>query len=161
MNVSVEQKTPQQHVVKVKRLETWAKLPVQSDELASGFDLYLHEVDTTMIHKTDGTVTWYRTGLAMEPPAQSYFLLYPRSSLSKTDYWLANGVGVLDFSFRNEVLVALRTYPAPFKPKPLDLPGRYVQIIPTPLLAPHFKFEEAEELQSTQRTGGFGSTGLK
>lgn len=48
----------------------------------------------------------YRTGIYLEPQSEfCYFLLYPRSSISKYNLQLANSVGVIDTSYRGEVLV--------------------------------------------------------
>lgn len=145
-------------VVKVKLLEPWAKMPTRGEPGAAGWDVALFEPQ-----KRDGNVTYFRTGIAVEPPVGVKLLLYPRSSLSKTDYWLANGVGVIDTSYRGEILVALRTYPN-FQPQPL-VPGKtYVQLVPEICLATQLnrsiKFAETQgELSQTIRgSGGFGST---
>jgi len=143
--------------LKVKKLEPWAILPQRSDEMSSGWDIHIHEV-----FKVEGNVTFYRTGLAFEPPYDHYLLAYPRSSLSKTDYWLANSVGVLDVTYRGEVLIALRTYPPPFQPRALTLPGRYVQVVPQQFITSNFEIVESAELSATERGDkGFGSSGVK
>jgi deoxyuridine 5'-triphosphate nucleotidohydrolase len=142
---------------KIKLLEPWATMPLRKEDGAAGWDIRLHQ-----ILKVDGGVTFFRTGIAIEPPSGMNGLLFPRSSLAKTDYWLANGVGVIDNSYRGELLVALRTYPAPFSPRPLHLPADYVQYVPQCCLASNGNVvltQTNDSLSTTQRgAGGFGST---
>ena len=101
-------------------------------------------------------VRYYRTGIRVSPFHGWYFDLVPRSSISKTGYMLANSVGVIDRSYRGEVLVALRKVD-PDAPA-LEFPCRLVQLIPRPII--HVEFEEVDDLEDTSRgEGGFGSTG--
>jgi len=172
-------------ILKVKRLEPWAKLPQRAEDGSVGFDVYLHEPVRSESVTYDGRkgAVVYRTGLAIEPPEGYYFLLCARSSLTKTGWFLANGVGVIDPSYRGELLVAL--YPPSLSPlplrgsasptgvpervayceenhQPLDLPGRYCQLIPQRFDSPFIQVLECDDLSSTQRgSGGFGSTGLR
>jgi dUTP pyrophosphatase len=99
----------------------------------------------------------YATGISVRPPPGFYFDLVARSSLSKTGYMLANGIGIIDRDYTGEILVALRKID---KDAPdLVLPAKIVQLIPRrwydmiPVEAP------AEGLPKTDRgDGGFGST---
>ena len=128
--------------------------PVKTHEDDSGADLFIYKEA-----KREGCVVYYHTGLAFEPPPNKHILIYPRSSLSKTDWWLANSVGVVDNTYRGEVLLAFRTYPAPFEPRPLTLPGRYVQMFVEDI-PQSAKFVPVDSLAETIRgSGGFGSTG--
>lgn len=98
----------------------------------------------------------YRTGIQVSPPHGWYFDLVPRSSITKTGYMLANSVGVIDRSYRGEILVPLVKVD-PEAPD-LEFPIRLVQLVPRPIV--HFPFVEKESLSSTSRgAGGFGSTG--
>ena len=101
-------------------------------------------------------VRYYRTGIRVSPLHGWYFDLVPRSSISKTGYMLANSVGVIDRSYRGEVLVALRKMD-PDAPD-IEFPCRLVQLVPRPII--HLEFEEVDEFDETERgSGGFGSTG--
>ena len=101
-------------------------------------------------------VRYYRTGIRVSPLHGWYFDLVPRSSISKTGYMLANSVGVIDRSYRGEVLVPLRKVD-PDAPD-LEFPCRLVQLIPRPII--HVEFEELDDLDETARgDGAFGSTG--
>ena len=129
-------------------------MPIRCGKGNVGWDVHLHE-----IKNTTGQVEFYRTGIAIEPPPGYYFLMFPRSSLSKTDYIMANGVAVLDPCFTGEVLVALRKC-CP-DARPLELPGRYVQLVPQQFFSDNLEAVPADELSSTERgAGGFGSTGV-
>ena len=139
--------------LKVKLLEPWAKLPTRAESTAVGFDVYIHEPKETI-----NGVTFYRTGIAIEPPQGMYFLLYPRSSLSKTGWMMANSVGVIDSSYRGELLVALHKTADAVQ---LTLPGRYAQLVPQMYMSHTIPVLEVKELTSTERgTGGYGSTGI-
>ena len=137
---------------------TWSKVkkeaqrPYKANPTDSGWDLTLLEKI-----KEVGDVEYYSTGIKICPDFGWYFDLVPRSSLSKTDYMLANSVGVIDRSYVGEIIVPLRRMNQ--NPKPLELPARYVQIIPRPII--HGSILEVDTLEDTLRgEGGFGSSGL-
>ena len=48
------------------------------------------------------------TGISVEPPAGYYVEVVARSSLSKTDFILANSVGIIDPDYRGRIRLALR-----------------------------------------------------
>ena len=48
------------------------------------------------------------TGVSVEPPAGYYLEVVARSSLSKTDFILANSVGIIDPDYRGRIRLALR-----------------------------------------------------
>ena len=96
----------------------------------------------------------YGTGLAMEIPIHHVGLLFPRSSISKTDLRLANAVGVIDSGYRGEIILKF------------DLSGgilykvgdRIAQLMLVPI--PSINFVEVVNLPKSDRdTGGFGSSG--
>tara|TARA_Y100001973_G_scaffold106046_1_gene181736 strand:- start:5174 stop:5590 length:417 start_codon:yes stop_codon:yes gene_type:complete len=96
----------------------------------------------------------YGTGLAMEIPIHHVGLLFPRSSISKTDLRLANAVGVVDSGYRGEIILKF------------DLSGgilykvgdRIAQLMLVPI--PSINFVEVVNLPRSDRdTGGFGSSG--
>lgn len=140
----------------VHPLFRWAKvLPnavAPSKEFASdsGFDLTL--IDRSKQH---GAVQFFRTGVRVQPAFGWYFDLVPRSSIAKSGYMLANGVGIIDRAYVGEILVPLVKVD-PNAPD-LELPARLVQIIPRQIVAA--ELVEVEDLDNTARgSGGFGST---
>ena len=48
------------------------------------------------------------TGISVEPPEGYYVEVVARSSLSKTDFILANSVGIIDPDYRGRIRLALR-----------------------------------------------------
>lgn len=119
----------------------------------SGYDL-------TIIHKLkqSGMTSFYDTGISIQPDFGWYAEVYPRSSLSKTGYMLANSVGIIDRSYRGNIIVALIKID---NTKPdLELPFRAVQIIFKPVH--HLRAIEMQKLEKTERDDkGFGSTNEK
>ena len=88
----------------------------------------------------------------------SYYL-YPRSSISKTDFMMANSVGIIDAGYRGNIMAKIRN---------MNLEGiskvsendKMFQIC-APDLKP-IKIELVNELSETSRgDGGFGSTNKK
>jgi dUTP pyrophosphatase len=132
-------------------LRVEAVAPFKARVSDSGYDL-------TVIRrvKQHGTVTLFGTGLSVRPPYGWYFDVVPRSSIIKSGYLSANSVGVIDRSYRGEIMVPLLKID-PDAPD-LELPARVAQMIPRPIV--HLSPIARETLNSTQRgTGGFGSTG--
>lgn len=84
---------------------------------------------------------------------QSYYLL-PRSSLAKTDFQLANSIGLIDAGYVGNILAKVRGFSTQDS---IAFPeGSYFQIV-SPDLKP-IKVCIVDELQSSSRTSGFGST---
>lgn len=92
---------------------------------------------------------------ALEP---SPYCLYARSSIYKTNFILANNVGIIDTGYRGNLCAALHN----------KLSNSYSQVkmgtrmtqICMPDLSPNFHVRLVNKLSDTSRgTGGFGSTG--
>ena len=117
----------------------------------SGFDLVLIK----KIKEQNGVI-WYDTGIAVQPPKGYYFELVGRSSISKSGWMLANNIGIIDASYRGNIMVAMVRVveDAP----EIEIPSRLVQIIPRQLALMNPR--EVDELTDTLRgEGGFGSSG--
>lgn len=136
---------------KFKKTLPDAVTPSKAHPDDSGFDLHLIKK-----LKEENGVVWYTTGLAVAPPQGYYFELVGRSSISKSGYMLANNIGIIDASYRGDLMVALiKVNPA--APE-LQMPCRLVQLIPRSLILMEAK--EVTELDATARgAGGFGSSG--
>ena len=144
-------------VVRVKKLDARAELPVFGSEFAAGADLRAClDGDLTI---APGQTALIHTGLALEIPAGYAGLVYARSGLaSKRGLAPANKVGVIDADYRGEVMVALHNHGA--EDQTIGHGERIAQLVVTPFLA--VDYEEADELTDTARgAGGFGSTGTK
>jgi len=139
--------------VRIKKLSENAIIPTYAKEGDAGMDLVATSI------KFDGTQITYGTGLAIEIPEGFVGLIFPRSSIRKTDLSLSNSVGVIDSGYRGEIQ-------ATFNQKSLSKDGqilygvgdRIMQIMIIP--HPPVQFIEVNELSDTLRgEGGFGSTG--
>jgi len=139
--------------VKIKKLSPDAVIPSYAKSGDAGMDLVATSI------KFDGTQITYGTGLAIEIPEGFVGLVFPRSSIRKTDLSLSNSVGVIDSGYRGEIQ-------ATFNQKSLSKDGqilygvgdRICQLMIIP--HPHVDFIEVQELNNTERgEGGFGSTG--
>jgi dUTPase len=129
-----------------------AVAPSKTRVTDSGYDLtlvkYLHSI---------GSIHYYDTGVQVEPPFGVAFYLMARSSLTKTGFGLANSVGVIDRTYRGNIIVPLvRLDP---KADSIWPPLKVVQLVP--LLTGHFDSDvvRSEDLSKTNRAEkGFGST---
>jgi dUTP pyrophosphatase len=140
--------------VKIKKLHSDAVIPTYAKSGDAGIDL----VATSM--KLDGTQITYGTGLAMEIPEGFVGLVFPRSSIRKTDLSLSNSVGVIDSGYRGEIQATFnqRSLSSQSGSFLYGIGDRIMQIIIVPY--PPIEFEEVTELNNTERgAGGFGSTG--
>ncbi len=143
--------------VKVKRLHPKAVIPKYAKDGDAGMDL----VATEIISNTTFDVT-YGTGIAMEIPKGYVGLVFPRSSIRKTDLSLTNCVGVIDSGYRGEIQA---TFKKVFGKNDVRLDeldykvgDRIAQIMIIPY--PSVTFVEVDELSQTDRgEGGFDSTG--
>lgn len=137
----------------VEKTRPDAVLPEKAHPDDSGFDLTLLGVAKPF----ENGVTLYSTGLKATIKEPGWDLrIVPRSSISKTDYMLANSIGIIDQSYRGEILVALRKLNP--DAKALTFPIKFAQLIPHE--RPEVTVVECQ-LENTERgVGGFGSTGV-
>lgn len=137
--------------LKIKRLSEKAVLPKYAKEGDAGMDL----VATSLIRTQQ--YFEYGTDLAVEISEGYVGYIFPRSSISKTDHFLRNSVGVIDSGYRGEI--KLRMSIPELGSKEYALGDKVGQLIIMKL--PWVDIEEVEELSDTDRgEGGFGSTGI-
>lgn len=135
--------------VKIKKLHPKAVIPNYSKPGDAGMDLTI----TQVIKETKYDIT-YGFGIALEIPEGFAGLIFPRSSIRKTDLLLTNAVGVCDSGYRGELQATFKK----LGDCSYEVGDRGAQIIIVPY--PQIQFEEVEELSNTERgEGGFGSTG--
>jgi len=138
--------------VKIKRLHKDAVIPSYSRQGDAGMDL----VATSKFYDDFDNIC-YGTGLAIEIPEGYVGLLFPRSSISKTDLTLRNSVGIIDSGYRGEITFKFNNI-LMSSCEPYNVKKRIGQLIIMPY--PTIEFEEVEELSTTERGAqGFGSTG--
>lgn len=152
-----------------------AKLPTYGTNQSAGADM----VATSVTYDEDGDFLEYGTGVHLMIPEGYVGLIFPRSSQSKTDLFLANHVGVIDSDYRGEVKFrfkinadyihanlsetgTMKVYNEATKafyiPKIYEVGNKIGQLIIVPY--PTLQFDQVEQLDETQRgVSGFGSTG--
>lgn len=140
------------HKIQFMRTSNAAVVPTKAFSSETGFDL-----TAIRIHKElDNGVILYDTGIIVRPPVGYYTEIVPRSSISKTGWMLANSIGIIDNSYRGNLLIAL--VPTSVTSIPLELPFCKCQLILRKL--EDAELEEVSDLDETERgDGGFGSTG--
>lgn len=142
--------------LKVKLLNSNAKLPVYSSTEAAGMDI-CSNVDicippkTTQLVKTGISVSW--SGL----DSDNYYLrIAPRSGLAYKSGIFVNA-GVIDKDYRGEIGVVL--YNSSDKEFKVNINDRIAQMILEKIN--RVNIVQTDELDFTDRgTGGFGSTGI-
>ena len=151
----------EQEVLKVrfKKLVENAVIPSYSKEGDAGMDLTA--VRTELVDY--GNQLKVYTGIAVEIPKGYVGLLFPRSSIVKTNNRLGNCVGVIDSGYRGEITFVfdniaidpklISDYDYSYQAR--DRVGQLV-ILPFPKV----ELEEVEELSESERgVGGYGHTG--
>lgn len=160
--------------VRFKKLNEKAVMPTKAHATDAGFDL----VATSREVDENGNVV-YGTGIAVEIPEGYVGLIFPRSSICKTNLALTNAVGVCDSGYRGEIMAKFKSLPfvandivrVPEDDSEFlavkgifdsthiyEVGDRIAQLIIMPI--PQIEFEETDQLTDTDRgTGGYGSTG--
>ena len=116
--------------------------------------------DLTVISKVkdiNSNTVMLDTGIIVSPQLGYFSKIYPRSSLVKSGYMLANSVGIIDATFRDSLKICLVKV-NPDAPE-IIFPFKCCQLIFEKQIP--FTMEEvlAEEIGTTTRNvGGFGST---
>jgi dUTP pyrophosphatase len=96
----------------------------------------------------------------MEIPKGFVGLIFPRSSIRKTNLQLSNSVGVVDSGYRGEIQATFNKIQGidNIERDSYKVGDRICQIMIIPY--PPIEFKEVDELTNTERgEGGFGSTG--
>lgn len=130
----------------------------------SGFDIFITEdvvfdeqFKTKMIntHVKAEMIFFDCTHNTIEPTG---YMLYPRSSISKTPLMLANHTGIIDSGYRGWLIGAFRSFESSYK---VEKYTRLLQIC-HPTLCPIYVhiISECQLTDTTRDEGGFGSTGI-
>lgn len=142
-------------VIKLKKLNGTAKLPVYSSDCAAGADLHAAIEKAACINA--GETAMIGTGIAVAIPDGYVGLVFARSGLAtKRGLAPANKVGVIDSDYRGEIIVSLHNHTNSMQT--VEPGERIAQLVIVPYL--RVDFEESDALDETKRgAGGFGSTG--
>ena len=141
--------------IKFKKVDPEAVLPSKKRRSDTGLDITVIK----KIKTDEWGNEWYDTGLQLEVPAGYYTELYGRSSLIKKGWQLANCTGIIDETYRNNLMcVFTRLHPDACSME-TQLPNRVCQLVLRKHEVAHAV--EVDRLSNTERDkGGFGSTGL-
>jgi len=152
--------------VKIRKLHPDAKIPLYAKEGDAGLDLTAISIDKTLdklyvecgvIKEQRPHIITYGTGLSVEIPEGYVGLIFPRSSIYKSNMELSNSVGVIDSGYRGEIKFKFRVNPNSIH-NSYNIGDKIGQLIIIPY--PKIEFEEVNKLSNSERgTGGFGSTG--
>ena len=141
--------------VQFKKLDEKAVIPTYANIGDVGADLTATSVKHVPITIEEAAYYEYGTGLAMKIPEGYGGFIFPRSSVSKKDLFLANAVGVIDPAYTGEIKLRFKYKTAP---KLYEVGERIGQLVILPI--PTINFSEVAELPVTQRgNNGFGSSG--
>ncbi len=137
--------------IKVKKLDSAAKLPVRAHATDSGADMFA-------LHKTvlpPHQITKVQTGIAVELPEGTSGCVWGKSSVESKGIKVM--AGLIDCTYRGEVLICM--YNLNDEPFIFEEGQKVAQLVVLPTLYP--SFIEGEISDTARGTGGFGSTGIK
>jgi len=143
--------------MKIKKLNTLAKIPAKGTAGSAGWDLYAALPQDVLIVPNE--TKKISTGISIAIPSAEFVgLIFARSGLSVSfGIAPANAVGVIDSDYRGELVVPLHNYST--KDYFVHHGDRIAQLLLVPVVA--FQFKEVQELDNTLRgSSGFGSTGM-
>lgn len=143
--------------IKIQKLYEDAEIPTYGSALSAGMDLYAHlGKHETLLIKPHETIK-VGTGIAVEPPVGYFGAVFARSGLAtKQGLRPANCVGICDWDYRGEYIVALHNDSD--EEKEIRNGDRIAQLVFLPYITGEIKV--VDELSNTERgDGGFGSTG--
>jgi dUTP pyrophosphatase len=141
--------------IKIKRFDKDLPLPEYKTAGAAGFDLAARETMTVAPH----AIAYIPLNIAVETPADHFFLLVPRSSTHKKGLMAANSIGIIDSDYAgDEDEVKFACYNFTDKPVTVLRGDRIAQGMFVKFT--RGEWEEAEKMNKKTR-GGFGSTGSK
>lgn len=134
--------------MRIKKLNSAARMPLRATDSDAGLDLYATSLSI------EGDVVTYGTGLAFEIPENHFGLLTNRSSVYEKDLQISTGI--IDSGYRGEVKVKFRK----FGNNIYDIEERVAQLIIIPYTRVDLEF--SDDLSSTKRDNkGFGHSGNK
>ena len=138
--------------IKFKKLVETAKMPTKAHPTDAGADL-------TAVSRewNEELKCWiYGTGIATEIPEGYVGLVFPRSSIRKYTLAQCNAVGVIDSSYRGEIMVSYKL--TSDVEKIYNIGDKIAQFIILPY--PEVSYTEVETLSETDRgENGHGSSG--
>lgn len=141
--------------IEIMKLRDSAIIPTRESRFAAGYDIHANIDEPISI--PSGITVKVPTGIATAIPIGHVALIFARSGLAtKRGLVPGNAVGVVDADFRSEWFVPLHNYSN--EPQKINPGDRIAQVVFIPFDEADFVVKE--ELATTERQGGFGSTGI-
>lgn len=156
--------------IKFKRLHPLFTIPKRATDSSAGYDVVMTEMEVKGENKV-----YCKLGFSAEPQEMSKLVLVPRSSITKTNWFMSNSPGIGDQDYRGEYQMRFTGIPTgtkmkyswkwPFMtrvltydPFPYSIGDRIGQIMIDN--TNEIAWQEVEEHTETVRgEGGFGHTG--
>jgi len=144
--------------VKWKKLHLLANV-TQSHEGDAGFDLVACDMKRECFCNDIGVCIKlsYSLGMSVEIPPGYVGMIFPRSSINKKSLTLSNSVGIIDSSYRGELMAVFYNTT---DEQCYELGERCCQMIIMPYPKVTYSLVDQFDNEETVRgTGGFGSSG--
>jgi len=143
------------HIVGVRLENKFAIFPNKAHDTDAGWDLTLiKQID---FDRNTGVEMW-DTGVIVDMPPGVHAFCIPRSSIYKTGYILANGIGLIDNGYHGTIKAPLVKVSDRMPQLEDQKVRRLLQLVffneVNTLLVPRLKIRN-----SSRNSGGFGSTG--
>lgn len=142
-------------ITRVRSANDLVPLPRYMTAAAAGMDIYA-DLDAELTIPPLGRAL-VPTGFAIALPLGYEAQVRPRSGLAlRSGLTILNAPGTIDADYREEVKILLVNLGE--QPVPIRRGDRIAQLVVAPVT--RVQWQEVEELDSTDRTGGFGHTGV-
>lgn len=142
-------------ICKIKKTCSEAIIPCKANASDVGYDLTIIQVKKQINSKC----TLYTTGISIDIEHGWYTEIIPRSSIIKSGYMLANSVGVIENSYRGELMIAL--VKVDDDAEPIKLPFKCCQLVIRKQRYARMCEVDSETFDNNvtlRGEGGFGST---
>ena len=131
-----------------------SRMPVSSTPQSVGLDVFA--CDYPVI---ENNYIEYNLGFSVKPPDGYFLSIRPRSSISKYDLIMCNSPGTIDPDYRDNVKIRFKLTKPINDAIVYNKGDRIGQLILEKNNNENLYLLKVEELNSTERSGGFGSTG--
>ena len=136
----------------VIRVEEGAIVPYKTHSSDVGYDISV----IRKIKDINSRTALYDTGLKIDMEYGYYVEIVPRSSISKTGYILSNNVGIIDNSYRGNILIALTKIAD--DAIEIEYPFKCCQMIVRKQVYVNLSEVKYIQMDTKRNEGGFGST---
>jgi dUTP pyrophosphatase len=138
-------------ILKFAKITDNAVTPMKANFSDAGFDVSI----IGLCKQLNNHTSLYNTGIRLDIPVGYYVEMLPRSSISKSGYMLANSIGIIDCSYKGELLVALTKIDDLAN---IEYPYRCCQLIMRKQIFPEMVEISEVDTNTNRAEGGFGSS---